>query len=468
MNDAASGNNGQSLHRTLGVMDLVFLNVAAIIGLRWLSTAAQMGPSSLVLWVLAVLVFFIPSGLTVMELSSRDPGEGGVYIWSKKAFGEMHGFIVGWAYWINNVFYYPTLLLFIAGAVLYLGGDSWLGLVDSPLYNAAFSLTMVWAVVAINIVGLERGKWVQNVGAISTLLVFIILIVTGIWAWAVNGSQTEFTTQAMIPDWKSFSTLTFFATMTFAFAGFELAPAMGDEIKDPKRSIKRAMLLAGVIGVAIYMLGTTMLLVAVPEGQIGVVTGLPQALAAIGDVIALPGLALIAVFLVALSSTGGLNAWFTGVARVPYVIGIDRYLPKALGKTHPKFGTPHVALLSQGVMVTVLLIAAVAGSTVEEAYIILLDMCIILYFVPFLYMFAALPVLRRKATADDDSVSRVPFGSIGPWLFGGLGFAATLLSVVLALIPPAGSENPELFVLKVGGGCLAFIVAGLVFYFRNR
>ena len=211
-----------------------------------------------------------------------------------------------------------------------------------------------------------------------------------------------------------------------------------------------------------------MLMVGVPSGQIAVVTGLPQALAAIGDAIALPGIAFIALVLVALSSTGGLNAWFTGVARIPYVIGIDRYLPRSLGKTHPKWGTPYIALLAQGVMVTVLMLAAVAGSTVEEAYVMLLDMCIILYFVPFLYMFVALPVLRMKAQGDNDGISLVPFGGLGPWLFGGLGFAATLLSVVLALIPPAGSENPELFLLKVGGGCILFIVIGLVFYFRNR
>lgn len=99
-----SATGGGNLVRTLGVMDLVFLNMAAILGLRWLSTAAQMGPSSLVLWVLAVVTFFIPSALTVRELSSRLPGEGGIYLWSKAAFGEQHGFISGWAYWVNNLF----------------------------------------------------------------------------------------------------------------------------------------------------------------------------------------------------------------------------------------------------------------------------------------------------------------------------------------------------------------------------
>ena len=463
-----SAAGGGSLVRTLGVMDLVFLNMAAILGLRWLSTAAQMGPSSLVLWVLAVVTFFIPSALTVMELSSRFPGEGGIYLWSKTAFGEQHGFISGWAYWVNNLFYFPSLLLFIAGTFLFLGGNKWLALGDSAYYNAGFSLTLLWFVIGANVIGLKRGKWISNIGAISSAAVFLILIVGGTWAWIQFGSETEFTLQAATPNLKNLATVTFFATMTFAFAGMELAPAMSGEIKDPTRSIPRAMVISGLIITTIYIMGTGLLMIAVPEDQIGVITGIPQAIAAIAERIALPGLALVGVFLIVMSGTGGLGAWVSGVARIPYVIGIDRYLPAALGKTHPRWGTPHVALITQGVVVTLLMLGSVINSTIEEAYVMLLDMTIILYFVPFLYMFAALPILRRKAKGNNAGVNLVPGGNVGVWLIAVLGFSATFLSVVLALMPPEGSANPQLFVAKVGGGCLLFILAGLGFYYRNR
>ena len=171
--ETQSATGGGSLVRTLGVMDLVFLNMAAILGLRWLSTAAQMGPASLVLWVLAVVTFFIPSALTVMELSSRLPGEGGIYLWSKTAFGEQHGFISGWAYWVNNLFYFPSLLIFIAGTFLFLGGNKWLDLGDSAFYNAGFSLSLLWFVIGANVIGLKRGKWISNIGAISSAAVFL-------------------------------------------------------------------------------------------------------------------------------------------------------------------------------------------------------------------------------------------------------------------------------------------------------
>jgi len=216
------------------------------------------------------------------------------------------------------------------------------------------------------------------------------------------------------------------------------------------------------------VLGTGLLMVAVPEGDIDVITGIAQALASIGERIAVPGLAVVGTLLVVISSTGVLGAWVSGVARIPYVIGIDRYLPAALGKTHPKWGTPHVALITQGGIVTLLLLAAVTESTIQEAYIMLLDLSIILYFIPFLYMFASLPVLRRKAAGNNAGVSLVPGGTIGVWLFAGLGLAATILSIGLAVMPPADSENPQLFVLKVGGGAVLFVVVGLAFYYRNK
>jgi amino acid transporter len=316
-----------------------------------------MGPSSAVLWLLAMLVFFIPCSLAVMELSSRLPGEGGLYLWSKSAFGEFHGFIAGWAYWVNNVFYFPSLLMFLAGAFLFIGGERWLSLSDSGWYNLVFALLLIWAVIGINIIGVERAKWVASTGAFASIAVFVVLAITGTWAWIAHGSATTFESASLVPDVSDFTTLTFFATMTFAFAGMELAPAMAGEIKDPRQTI-------------------------------------------------------------------------------------------------PRYGTPHVALITQGVVVSLI--------------ILLLDLSIILYFIPFLYMFAALPILRRRAGGDEEGVRLVPLGNAGPWLFGGLGFAATMLSVVLAFIPPAGTSNPGLLVVKTTASTLLFVAVGLGYYWRGR
>jgi amino acid transporter len=323
-------------------------------------------------------------------------------------------------------------------------------------------------VIGVNIIGVERAKWIASMGAFAAIAVFIVLAVTGTWTWVAHGSATQFTSASLIPDVSNFTTLTFFATMTFAFAGMELAPAMAGEIKDPRRTIPRAVIISGLIIAFIYIVGTSLVMVAVPEGQVNVITGIPQAFATIGERLSLPWLGALGGLLLVISSTGGLGAWVTGVARIPYIIGIDRYLPSALGRTHPRFGTPHVSLITQGVVVSLIILAASAGGTIQEAYIILLDLSIILYFIPFLYMFAALPILRRRAGGDDEGVTLVPFGVAGPWLFGGLGFAATMLSVVLAFVPPAGTSNPGLFVVKIAASTFLFVAVGLGFYWRGR
>src|SRR5512134_2496569 len=99
------------LPRAMGLRDLVLFNVVAVLSLRWFATAAAAGPSSLTLWVLAALFFFLPQGLAVSDLSARYPHEGGIYFWTKRTFGEGHAFLCGWCYWINNILYYPNLLM---------------------------------------------------------------------------------------------------------------------------------------------------------------------------------------------------------------------------------------------------------------------------------------------------------------------------------------------------------------------
>jgi amino acid transporter len=176
----------------------------------------------------------------------------------------------------------------------------------------------------------------------------------------------------------------------------------------------------------------------------------------------------IAAALVTLSLIGSLGAWITGTARLPFLFGLDRYLPRALGAVHPVSGSPHVALLTQGVLATIVLLAAISGSAVHEAYLILIDMTLILSFLPLLYMFAALPTLRRRAPVEQVNITLIPGGVFVCWLVGGTGFLVTLLALVVAMVPPADSTSPTLFAIKVIGGCATLIAVGLVFYCRGR
>jgi amino acid transporter len=468
MNSEAGVAGGPELHRTLGTSDLVLLNIAAIVGLRWLSVAAQIGTSSLTLWALGLITFLVPSALTVLELSSRLPGEGGLYLWSKAAFGDAHGFVAGWSYWVANLVFFPSLLLFTAAVLLYVPGGAWVGLADNPLYNGVVCLGILWFATLLNIVGLERAKWLQNAGATATWVVGALVLGGGIVAWHRFGTATPIVAKGFVPDLRSLATLASFATIALAYSGLELGPIMGGEIKNPRRTIARALLIACVAIAALYMSGTAALLAALPASEINAVSGVPQALSAVAARVGAPLLGAVAAALVTLASMGGLGAWIAGTARLPFLFGLHRYLPKRLGAVHPKFGSPHVALLTQAVLTTLVLLAALSGSAIHEAYTVLIDMTVILTFVPLLYMFAAAPVLRLRARGTHSGVTLIPGGALGSWLVAALGFSVTLLAVLFAMVPPAASASRGLFTLKVVGGSVLLIAVGLMFYFRGR
>jgi glutamate:GABA antiporter len=207
---------------------------------------------------------------------------------------------------------------------------------------------------------------------------------------------------------------------------------------------------------------------ALPARQINAISGIPQALTAVAQRAGVPAFGIIAAALITVSQIGSLGAWITGTARLPFLFGLDRYLPKALGSVHPVSGSPHVALLVQGILATLVLLAAISGSAIREAYLMLIDMTVILSFLPLLYMFAALPVLRRRGSGHSGDIALIPGGPFTCWLVGGTGFLITLLALILAMVPPADSSKPALFASKVIGGSVALLLVGFVFYSRRR
>ena len=459
--------NHAGLRRVLGTWDLVLFNIAAIIALRWLSVAAQVGPSSLLLWLLGLVGFFIPLALAVLELSSRVPGEGGLYLWSKAAFGDIHGFITGWTYWISNLTYFPSMLLFSAGIFLHVGGEHWLMHASEGSYNLVYGLGVLWASTWLGIVGLERAKWLQNAGGIATWSAGALILIGGAVAMYRFGTATPFTARNVLPDFSKLATFSTFATMALAFQGLELGPILGGEICDPARQIPRATLISCVVIAAIYIVGTASLLIALPASTIDVIGGIPQALSAIGERIGLPVFGPLTAALVTIGSIGTVAAWVTGTARLPFVVGVDRYLPAALGRLHNRYGTPHVALITQGVLTSLMLLAALSGSTIHEAYIILIDMTVIMSLLPLLYIMLAFPVLRHRGVGHNPDVRFSPVGNLGCWVVGLTGFAVTLLAIATAMIPPADDPHPGLFLLKVVGGSAFLIGIGCMSY-RQR
>lgn len=446
----------------------MLLFLAAIVGLRWMSTAAQYGAASVALWVVAMLVFFLPSALTVQELSSRIPHEGGLHLWTRAAFGDLHGFLAGWAYWLSNLVFFPSLLLFMSGIVLHIVPGFAPQLADSPLYNGVFCLVLLWAVTLLNVLGLKRAKWVQNVGGIATLLITLQVLCGGAIAWWRYGSATPLHAASLMPDFSAAATYSTFAILILAFTGFELGPLLGDEIRNSARSIRRAIYIAGLLIAAMYVSGTIALLVALPADRINAISGIPQAMAAIGERSGIPHFGALAATLLAITSAGGLGAWITGTARLPFVLGLGHYLPARLGAIHPRYGSPYVALLVQAAAVSLTLLAAISGSTVHDAYMLLIDMTTALNCAVWVYIFAAVPVLRWRTAGRNEGVALIPGGPLASILVPGLGAAAAAFATVVAMIPPTDSAHPALFLVKGIGGCALIFAVGALLCRQGR
>ena len=458
------------LRREMGFWDVLLFNIAAVLGPRWIAAAAHNGPSSLSLWALAAIFFFVPTALVITELSTRFPSEGGLYVWTREAFGDFHGFVAGWAYWVYSFFYFPGLLLASTAMSAYVGGIGRSSLANDTRFLVSGSLLLLGVAVALNIVGLNIGKWLQNAGGVGTYAPLVILVAVSAAVFFRNGTHIHVSWRSTLPAWN-FDTVNFWSQIAFAFTGMELVCAMSEEVRNPKRTFPRAILGSGVLIAIIYMLGTVATMTLIAPADVDPKSGVFQAITSGSHSLGIGIVGVIAALLVTVGNAGGVGTTVAGVARVPFAVGIDSYLPAFFGKIHPRWRTPHISILIQAgfsVLVLVLTIVAQKNETVNSAYQLLVDAAIILYFLPFLYMYAAVIKLAYRSDRNDSGAVLIPGGVRGVWAAGVLGFAICLLSMALSMIPPGETTNKVLFEASLIGGTGAAVLIGLVLYWYSK
>jgi amino acid transporter len=464
---AVTADPKSQLRKTMGFWDVLLFNIATVLGPRWIAAAGHNGTSSVSLWVIAALFFFVPGAFVINELSSRFPEEGGLYVWAKEAFGDFHGFVAGWTYWIYTVFYFPGLLLASASMSAYVMGEKGGALSQDRTFLLTVSIALLLVAVVLNIIGLNIGKWLQNAGGVGTYVPLLVLVGVAVLVYFRGGSATHFTLANMKPTWN-WDTVNFWSQIAFAFTGLELVSAMSEEVRDPRRTLPRAVFGAGAMIAFMYVVGTFAILTLAPAGELDPKSGVFHAITVGSVVLKIGFLGILAAILVTVGNAGGVGSTVAGIARVPFVVGIDRYLPAAFGKIHPRWKTPYVSILVQaGVSGAILLLSQINNST-RSAYQILIDAAIILYFIPFLYMFAAVfKLAARKDRAENTQAILIPGGKAGLWLSGGLGFLVVLAGIAVSLVPPGDSTNKVLFEMELVVGTVGSIFLGLILYWRG-
>jgi amino acid transporter len=445
------------LKRSLGRWDLVALFVVAVFNLNVVPSIAANGGVTVWLWLISLVLFFWPQGIAVIELAHRYPGEGGVYLWAKEVFGDFHGFLSGWCYWTNNMMYVPTVMLYFVGVSVFALGPGHQGLADNRAFTVIASLLLMALLVVLNIVGLGVGKWINNIGGIGTGVAAAVLIGLGLIMYSRFGT-TITAADFRIPANPRF-VLNSFGVICFGLVGLELASVMGDEIKDPQKTLPGAVAWGGVLSGLMYIATTLTLLIAVSKSDINVLQGIVQAVSHMAARVGANWIVAPFALMLSISIAGIGSAWLAGSARIPFVAGLDSYMPSWLGKTHPRFATPYAALIVQGVVSMILVIVNAAGSGVQETFQRLLSLAVVLQLIPFLYMFGALLKIAANADSGEGLYSKTTL-----FLAGGSGLVTTTLGIVLAFFPAQQIQSLLSYETWMFGGT-AFFIGLAVFFF---
>ncbi len=447
------------LKRVLGRRDLVLLFVVAVFNLNVLPSIAANGGVTIWLWLISLLLFFWPQGIAVIELAHRYPGEGGVYLWAKEVFGDFHGFLSGWCYWTNNMMYVPTVMLYFVGVSVFVLGPGHESLADNKPFALMMSAFLLGILVVLNIMGLGVGKWINNLGGIGTFVAAFLLMGLGVVVCFKFGSTIHWN-DFKIPA-NPHSVLNSFGVICFGLVGLELASIMGDEIENPQKTLPGAVAWGGVLSGLLYIGATLTLLIAISKDSISVLQGIVQAVSHMATQVGAGWILSPFAFLLSLSIAGIGSAWLGGSARIPFVAGLDSYLPAWMGKLHPRYATPYPALLVHAFVSFILvLFNFLATGGVQESFQSLLSLAVVLQLIPFLYMFGALVkiALDEKFVLGHYSKSTLLFA-------GASGLVTTILGIALAFFPAQQIKSLARYEFWMFGGTLVFIGLAAFFFF---
>jgi len=453
---AAPASAPHGLARVLGRADLVLFTVCAILTIDTLASSAAMGFSWFSWWIITMTVFFIPYGLITAELGSAWPGEGGVYIWVREAFGPRWGSTAAWLYWINNATWAPSVYLIFAGTF----GQIFLK-THSPWQEAGIAIVLTWLTVLVGIVRLEVSKWLPNIGALVKVLIFTALGVLGLSAvFRGRPPANDFSLKQLLPKWND--SLAYLPALLYSTFGFELMSSAGEEMKNPKRDVPRVIFWSGALIAVLYSFAIGGILFAVPIEKLSIVTGTWDALVVLGKQWGRAGDTV--VFLLGIgflyACVANVVTWSLGANRVAAVAAEEGMLPEALGRLHPRFKTPYLAFVWMGIVSTGLLVGgALLSNSQSNIFWMTFRVTALCLLLCYLLVFPAFLVLRNRRP-DQPRPYRLPGGrtaaAVAAWICTLYIFGAC----VLFFVPSPTSQEPVKEGIILALLTLATLVAG--------
>ncbi|NVK10578.1 MAG: APC family permease [Gammaproteobacteria bacterium] len=415
--------------RTLGRRDIVLFTVSAILLLDTLAAAAAVGPAAISWWLILGVIFYLPFASICAELGCAYPQQGGIYAWVRDAFGRRWGARVSWCYWINTAVWIPAIFILFAGVFKQLFFPDL-----SMAWQIGISIALVWVAMLVNVVTLQVGKWVPNLGAIFKVVIFL-LIMLGAWQYSQeNGMANELTLETLSPQWSE--SLKYIPAIIYGMLGFELVSASAEEMKNPQRDVPLGIFVSGVIIITLYLFGTASILTAIPAEDVNLVEGLVDTLRMLFEdsygnaFVILLGVGALYTFF-----SNGVT-WGMGSNRAACEAAQAGELPAFLGKSDARRGTPVGAAIVMGVVASSLLLlyGFLAGSN-EELFWNLFAFSAVIFILPYIVMVFAFLYLRQR-DAQHKRPYKVPFGDIGAKVAAMAVIIVLTLAIILFMYTP--------------------------------
>jgi amino acid transporter len=448
------------LHRPLALRDLVLAQVLCVVGSAWVGVAAGIGRAQSVVWVVAMLLFYVPMAASVIVLNRRMPLEGGLYMWAREGFGDLAGFLTAWNLWVYGIAVTATILYAIPTELSYLIGPAAAWLPENHLASAAIVIAILLGITLAALRGLELGKWIHNAGGIAMMAVFAALILLPLWAIAAH-RPIEYTPFAIAAPVLNLRTLALFGQMLFgALCGLEYIAILAGESRDPARSIGQSVLLSSPVICAMFILGTASIVALVPRSRIDFIAPIPQAMRlTLGHTGVANLAAMLAILLLQVRLISAASYIFTGVTRLPMAAGWNRLVPEWFTRLHPVHRTPTNSILATAALVIALVVGASAGVHAQEAFQLLSNASLTHYEIAYLVMFA-LPLAGAAGLRR----------SLPGWLrwTSAVGFCATLFSLIVSAYPFVAVVSARVYALKILGTVVISNLFALGFYARRR
>lgn len=441
--------------RVLSVFMLTMINVATIGSVKNWPVTAEYGLTSVFFFLLATLIFFIPSALISAELATGWPKIGGVFAWVKEAFGHRTGFLAAWFQWTQTVVWYPTALSFIAATIAYIFNPA---LAKSHSFTFCIILFIFWGTTLVNFRGMLTSGWISSLGMIlGTFLPGIFIIALGIM-WIIHGFPTQiaFNLESLIPDMSSISQLVLFSGVLLSLAGIEMSAVHALDVENPKKNYPKAILYSALIILGLSIPGVLSIAIVVPQTEISLLAGSLQAIAIFLEKYSLNMVMPLVAFLIAIGTIASVSTWTVGPIKGLLAAAQSGDLPPLFRKIN-KNAMPTPLLILQAVIVSFISLLFVFLPSLNEAFWILLALVSELYLLMYLLMFASAIRLRYKHPHVDRPY-KIPGGKVGIWIVGGIGILGALFTIILGILPPEHITvtRPSTYVFTMITGVVLF------------